>query len=62
MIDFHSHIIPNIDDGSTSMKDTINMINEARQAGFTEIISTSHYIQKYYDLVLNLVLCALVNP
>ena len=40
MIDFHSHIIPNIDDGSTSMKDTINMINEARQAGFTEIIST----------------------
>ncbi len=50
MIDFHSHIIPNIDDGSTSMKDTINMINEARQAGFTEIISTSHYIQKYYDL------------
>ena len=50
MIDFHSHIIPNIDDGSTSMKDTINMINEALQAGFTEIISTSHYIQKYYDL------------
>lgn len=50
MIDFHSHIIPSIDDGSTSMKDTINMINEARQAGFTEIISTSHYIQKYYDL------------
>ena len=50
MIDFHSHIIPNIDDGSTSIDETINMIKEAKQVGFTGIISTSHYIQGYYDL------------
>lgn len=50
MIDFHSHIIPNIDDGSTSIDETINMIKEANQVGFTGIISTSHYIQGYYDL------------
>ncbi len=50
MIDFHSHIIPNIDDGSTSIDETINMIKEAKKVGFTGIISTSHYIQGYYDL------------
>ena len=49
MIDFHSHILPNIDDGSTSMDETINLIKEAIQAGFTGIISTSHYIQGYYE-------------
>ena len=49
MIDFHSHILPKIDDGSTSMDETINLIIEAKQVGFTEIISTSHYIQGYYE-------------
>lgn len=49
MIDFHSHILPNIDDGSISMEETINIINEAKQAGFTKIILTSHYIPNYYE-------------
>ena len=49
MIDFHSHILPNTDDGSTSIEETINIIKEAKQAGFTQIISTSHYIQGYYE-------------
>ena len=40
MIDFHSHILPNIDDGSTSMEKTINLIKEAKEVGFTKIIST----------------------
>ena len=49
MIDFHSHILPNIDDGSTSMDETINLIIEAKQVGFTDIIATPHYIQGYYE-------------
>ena len=49
MIDFHAHILPNIDDGSTSMEESINLIKEAEQAGFTGIISTSHYLQNYYE-------------
>lgn len=49
MIDFHTHILPNIDDGSTSMDETINLILEAKQVGFTGVISTSHYIQGYYE-------------
>ena len=50
MIDFHTHILPNIDDGSTSMDETINLILEAKQVGFTGMISTSHYIQGYYEI------------
>lgn len=49
MIDFHSHIIPNIDDGSSSLEESINLIKEAEKAGFTAVISTSHYIEGYYD-------------
>ena len=49
MIDFHSHIIPNIDDGSSSLEESINLIKEAGKTGFTAIISTSHYIEGYYD-------------
>ena len=49
MIDFHSHILPNVDDGSTSMEETLKLIQEAKKAGFTKIISTSHYIEYYYE-------------
>lgn len=49
MIDFHSHILPNIDDGSRDMEETLNLIQEAKEVGFTKIISTSHYMQDYYE-------------
>ena len=49
MIDFHSHILPGIDDGSRSIEQTIRMLKEAKEAGFTKIISTSHYIEGYYE-------------
>lgn len=32
MIDIHTHIIPNIDDGSSSVEDTFNLIEEAKEA------------------------------
>lgn len=50
MIDFHTHILPNIDDGSKSIEETFNLIKEAEKAGFKKIISTSHYLEKYYEV------------
>ena len=50
MIDFHSHILPQIDDGSKSFEETIKMLEEARDVGFKKIISTSHYMEKYYEV------------
>ncbi len=49
MIDMHSHILPNIDDGAKSMEETINLIEEAKNAGFKEIVLTPHYIEGYYE-------------
>ncbi len=49
MIDFHTHIIPNVDDGSKCMDETIELLKEAKSAGFETIILTSHYLKDYYQ-------------
>ena len=49
MIDMHSHILPCIDDGSRSVEETLNLIEEAKKAGFTGITLTPHYIEGYYE-------------
>lgn len=53
MIDFHTHILPRIDDGSTSPEETMELIREAKEAGFDAIISTSHYVEGYYETEAN---------
>lgn len=50
MIDVHSHIIPKIDDGSSSFEESYEMFEKAVEAGFTDIIATSHYIEGYYEV------------
>jgi len=49
MIDFHSHIIPEIDDGSRSIEETMLLIKEAKRAGFKKIIATSHYMEYRFE-------------
>lgn len=49
MIDIHTHLIPNVDDGSKNIETTFEIFNEAQQAGFTDIILSSHYITNYYE-------------
>lgn len=49
MIDFHTHILPNIDDGARSIEETIQLVEEAQKVGFEAIISTSHYMEGYYE-------------
>ncbi len=49
-IDVHSHIIPNIDDGSKSLDETIQVIQLLIQRGFIGSICTPHYhIDMYPD-------------
>lgn len=43
LIDIHSHILPAIDDGPERIEESIAMITEAKNNGFTSIICTSHY-------------------
>ena len=49
MIDLHSHILPGLDDGSRTIEETFNLIKEAEEVGFEAIISTSHYMEGYYE-------------
>ena len=49
MIDFHTHILPNIDNGSRNIEETFNLIKEAQKAGFEGIVLTSHYKEGYYE-------------
>lgn len=48
MIDIHSHIFPNVDDGPETMEDSIKMLQQAYDAGITTIIATPHYIEDKY--------------
>lgn len=49
MIDIHSHILNNVDDGSTSLDNSLEILTKAEEAGFSDIILTPHYIEGYYE-------------
>ena len=43
LIDIHCHILPDVDDGSHNMQETIEMLKMAEQSGTGAIIATVHY-------------------
>lgn len=43
-VDVHSHILPEVDDGSGSMDDTVQMLKTAISQGIRCIIATPHYV------------------
>lgn len=43
MIDFHSHIIPKIDDGSRSVEMSVEMLHLSFSQGVTDIVATPHF-------------------
>lgn len=48
MIDLHSHLIWDIDDGSKSKEMTINMLRQAVRSGTRKLVLTPHYLPGYY--------------
>ena len=50
MIDIHSHLVYDVDDGARTLEDTLYMLKEAEKAGFTDIILTPHYMENYYEV------------
>ena len=47
--DFHSHLIPGIDDGSPNMESSIAMIKQFKALGYKKIVTTPHVMCDYYQ-------------
>jgi protein-tyrosine phosphatase len=47
LIDFHSHILPGIDDGSKSLEMSIQMLRMEAQQGVERVIATPHFYPQY---------------
>lgn len=43
MIELHSHILPQFDDGSTSVEMSLAMLQKMAEQGFATVCATSHY-------------------
>ena len=46
--DFHSHLIPGIDDGSPDMETSIRMLRSFEQLGYKRVITTPHVMIDFY--------------
>ena len=43
IIDFHSHILPGIDDGSRSLEESLEMLSLEAQCGIRHVVATPHF-------------------
>lgn len=48
-VDIHSHLLPGIDDGASSIEDTITLINGLEGLGFTKFITTPHIMSGVWN-------------
>lgn len=47
--DFHTHILPGVDDGSPSLEVSLKMLEEEKKQGITDVLLTPHYFSGRSD-------------
>ena len=47
-VDIHSHLLPDIDDGSPNLETSILLIQQLQKLGFSEFITTPHIMEVLY--------------
>ena len=47
-VDIHNHILPGIDDGAKTVKDSISLIKGMGELGISRFIATPHIMHNYY--------------
>lgn len=57
--DFHSHLIPGIDDGAKSMVDALGLIRQFSELGFRKLITTPHIQDEFYKNTPEIILAGL---
>ena len=45
--DFHSHILPEMDDGSRSVEESIELLKMEAEQGVTHVVATPHFYARY---------------
>lgn len=50
MIDIHAHILHNVDDGPTTIEESLEILRQAVDEGITEMIATPHAYSPQYDV------------
>ena len=43
IVDFHTHILPKVDDGSRSMEETLDMLRMEAAQGIRQVVATPHF-------------------
>lgn len=46
--DMHSHLLPDLDDGSSNFQESLDMIRQFQQMGFKKLITTPHIMGDFY--------------
>ncbi len=47
IIDFHSHILPEVDDGSQSVEESIALLRKEAEQGITHVVATPHFYPRH---------------
>lgn len=48
MIDIHSHILPGLDDGAKNIEETLEIVRQLHNSGFTTLIATPHVLEEEF--------------
>ncbi|MFL2610542.1 MAG: tyrosine-protein phosphatase [Flavobacteriaceae bacterium] len=48
-VDIHSHVLPGVDDGAKDINESLSLISQMKEMGFSKIIGTPHTYQGLYD-------------
>lgn len=60
-VDMHSHLIPNIDDGSKSLEESVVLIQELVKLGYKKIVTSPHIMGYFYKNTPDIILSGLAT-
>lgn len=49
IIDIHNHILPGLDDGPSTIHESIQLLKNARNQGITTVVASPHHLTSHYE-------------
>ncbi len=50
MIDWHTHVLPNIDDGSKSVEESLSLLQMLKNQGIQTVVATPHFLPQRHSV------------